>query len=169
MQLSRHAHRTKVAVVVHSLLRMRNIGKVLHMCEGEASLFPARPVPPLVEPITVSYGRSSPRWLGTLRNTHSRFELSFTRPRASPSDLMEALDVQLPPSVLPNSRFRGVAKLEAFSQRVGQAAGRLQMLGTLLQHKEAGLVGMIRLCCNGSGLLDCSSSRHVCTGCCAIR
>lgn len=149
MQYSRRAHRTTVAVVVQWLPRMRNGGRFSHVCEG--LLLVSCPVPPLVQPTTVSYGRSSARWLGTLRNTHSRFELSIARPRASPSDLMEALHMQLPHAVLPNSRFRGVAKLEAFSQRVGQAAGRLQMLMTLLQHKEAGLVGMIRLSCNGSG------------------
>lgn len=32
--------------------------------------------------------------------------------------------------------LRGVAKLEAFSQRVGLAAGRLELMRTLLQRKE---------------------------------
>lgn len=35
-----------------------------------------------------------------------------------------------------NDRNRGVAKLEAFAQRVGLAAGRLEVLRTLLQRKE---------------------------------
>ena len=32
--------------------------------------------------------------------------------------------------------FRGVAKMEAFSQRLGLAAERLEVLGILLKHKE---------------------------------
>lgn len=43
----------------------------------------------------------------------------------------------LAPPLFDNVRCRAVAKLEAFSQRVGQAAGRVKVLGTLLQHKEA--------------------------------
>eukprot|EP00903_Cladosiphon_okamuranus_P007182 g6974.t1 len=34
---------------------------------------------------------------------------------------------------------RGVAKLEAFSERLAQAAGRIEVLGTLLRHKEVQL------------------------------
>ncbi len=36
----------------------------------------------------------------------------------------------------PNAGSRGVAKLEAFSERLAQAAARIEVLGTLLRHKE---------------------------------
>lgn len=48
---------------------------------------------------------------------------------------------------------RGVAKLEAFSERLGQAAGRMELLGTLLRHKEASLS------CTCTGRIDKILSR----------
>lgn len=54
----------------------------------------------------------------------------------------------VPPSALLPLEHRGVAKLEAFSERLCLASGRIQVLGTLLRHKEArSLVFSLVDCC----------------------
>lgn len=62
----------------------------------------------------------------------------------------KVLPLSVPERNTRNAMNRGVAKMEAFTQRLGQAAGRLQLLGTLLQHKEASTWALRYDCIEGA-------------------